>query len=222
MECPSSLLAELWSWCLTTFLNPTLQLENNQDAPAPTSIRLIFGLDFGTTTIRIFHLDKGSKSPFPFSNKSQQRCRCGSEGLLRGTPVLRSPLSPGTIKFAVQGQDFVSKAGRDESAETLPGSASWPWRTAREVLRIMSSSKPGIVYVWFIRQSKCSSTAKEHIFFGRDLLITRGRIGLLCGRRPLAALRTGGVYLNPSQITALGVLVLLVTGTFCPPVSLWI
>lgn len=61
--------------------------------------------------------------------------------------LLSSPLSPGTIKFAVQGQDFVSKAGRDESAETLPGSARWPWRTAREVLGIMSSSKPGIVYV---------------------------------------------------------------------------
>lgn len=61
--------------------------------------------------------------------------------------LLSSPLSPGTIKFAVQGQDFVSKAGRDESAETLPGSARWPWRAAREVLGIMSSSKPGIVYV---------------------------------------------------------------------------
>lgn len=33
----------------------------------------------------------------------------------------RSPLSPSTIKHALQGQDFVLKAGRDESAETLPG-----------------------------------------------------------------------------------------------------
>lgn len=59
----------------------------------------------------------------------------------------RSPLSPSTIKYAVQGQDFVLKAGRDESAETLPGCDSWPWRTASEVLRIMSSSNPVIVYV---------------------------------------------------------------------------
>lgn len=59
----------------------------------------------------------------------------------------RSPLSPGTIKYAVQGQDFVLKAGRDESAETLPGRDSWPWRTVSEVLRIMSSSHPVIVYV---------------------------------------------------------------------------
>jgi len=60
----------------------------------------------------------------------------------------RSPLSPGTIKYAVQGQDFVLKAGRDESAETLPGcDDSWPWRTASEVLRIMISSNAVIVYV---------------------------------------------------------------------------
>lgn len=59
----------------------------------------------------------------------------------------RSPLSPGTIKYALQGQDFVFKAGRDESAETLPGCDIWPWRTASEVLRIMSSSNPVIVYV---------------------------------------------------------------------------
>lgn len=46
------------------------------------------------------------------------------------------------------------------------------------------------------------------------------------GERARAALRTGnhrgGVYLNPSQITALGVPVLLVTGIFCPSVPLWI
>lgn len=59
----------------------------------------------------------------------------------------RSPLSPGTIKHAVQGQGFVLEAGGDESAETLPGCDSWPWRTATEVLRIMSSSNPVIVFV---------------------------------------------------------------------------
>jgi len=47
----------------------------------------------------------------------------------------------------VQGQDFVSKAGRDESAEALAGCDSGPWRIAREVLRIMSSSNPVMVGV---------------------------------------------------------------------------
>lgn len=41
-----------------------------------------------------------------------------------------------------------------------------------------------------------------------------------------AALRTGkhqgGIYSNSSQITALGVLVLLLRGIFCPSVPLWV